>query len=104
MKINRQQLRKLIISEMSRSIEGKQKLNEVAFLIPPAILAAAGLAASTADAEVVWNKLDPEIQNEINKVYEHLRDTLHYLEDDAVNDIIATAITKIVEYAGELSK
>jgi len=102
MKLNRRQLRKLIINEIRSTRSEKHQINEVAFLIPHAILLAAGLAASTADAEAVWNKLDPAVQNEINNVYNDLRRMLHYLEDDAVNDIIATAVTKIVDsFAGE---
>lgn len=98
MKLNRKQLRRLVIEELQRSNYGR--LDEVAFVIPLGMLVAAGIAVNNAEAEDVYKKLDPKVQKEMERVYTTLKDTLTYLSEDALEDVIAAAINKVAKFAG----
>tara|TARA_Y100001938_G_scaffold149348_1_gene235883 strand:- start:1329 stop:1637 length:309 start_codon:yes stop_codon:yes gene_type:complete len=99
MKLNRKQLRKLILEEVKHS---NNRLDEIVpvVAIPLGVLVAAGLAGSTVEAEDVYKKLDPKVQKELEKVYKTLKDTMSYLSEDALEDVIAAAINAVGKKVG----
>jgi hypothetical protein len=126
MKISRRQLRKLIREEIlletpilptaaaaaavsgtaaispaiaGPMVTGKAGVGLAVIAAPALILAAivaAGLAATTVDAQDLFDKLDPEIQDKLRKTHDSLKSTLSYLGKDAVEDALAAVINKIL--------
>jgi ATP-dependent protease HslVU (ClpYQ) peptidase subunit len=121
MKISRRQLRKIIREELLLEVgvatagattavmaapaaalsaaSAARSAVGLAVIAPAILLAAivtAGLAATTVDAQDLFDKLDPEIQDKLRKTHDSLKSTLSYLGKDAVEDALAAVINKIL--------